>query len=251
MLLKICLVIAIVAGAGVIAVSHFKVRPHLEGIIEQREKNAKDRDSEKAAKIKTQKELAATSSKLKETETTLTDTQTQLAASKQQVEGEQKRANGLKVDLDKTQQALTESQQKLARWDGIGLDPSQVKAVIDSEKNLRVDNKGLDEEKKLFAKKYKDTKAQLDQLLGNEAIDPPMRAGLRGKVLIVDPKWSFVVLDVGEKQGAVQNGVLLISRNSKLVAKVRIMNLQEDKSIANIMPGWNLAEVMEGDSVLY
>ena len=74
---------------------------------------------------------------------------------------------------------------------------------------------------------------------------------MKGKVLVVDPKWNFVVLDVGEKQGAVQNGVLMISRNSKLVAKVRIMNVLADRSIANIMPGWKLAEVMEGDYVLY
>jgi len=78
-----------------------------------------------------------------------------------------------------------------------------------------------------------------------------MPVGLKGRVLIVDPKWSFVVLDVGEKQGAVKNGVLMISRKTKLVAKVRIMSLQPERSIANILPGWNLAEVMEGDQVLY
>ena len=75
--------------------------------------------------------------------------------------------------------------------------------------------------------------------------------GLAGKVLVVDPKWSFVVLNIGEKQGAVRRGVLLVSRNSKLIGKVRISSTQAERSIANIMPGWKLGEIAEGDQVLY
>ena len=250
MLLRICLILTILAGAGVIAVSHFKVRPHVQEIIDQREKNAKDRDTEKGLKTKALAELKATKSDLEQTKKNLAETETSLASAKSQLDAETKRANGLKQDLAKTREEYNESQQKLARWDGLGLDPIQVKEVIASEKNLRAANQALDEEKKFFAKKYKDTKAELDQLR-NPDEDPPMPAGLKGRVLIVDPKWSFVVIDVGEKHGAVKNGVLMISRKTKLVAKVRIMSLQPDKSIANILPGWNLAEVMEGDQVLY
>jgi len=251
MLLRICLIVAILGGAGVIAVSHFMVRPQVENIMAERQKNADDRDAEKKAKVTALAKLKATEGKLKDTETNLEQTKTQLAAAKTQVEAEQKRGNALKQDLEKTRVDLTDTQQKLARWDGIGLDPSQVKELRDSEKALRDANKGLDEEKKLFAKKYKETKAQLDQILGTGDIEPPMRVGLNGKVLVVDPKWSFVVLDIGEKDGAVQNGVLMISRNSKLIAKVRIMSLQSERSIANIIPGWKLGEVLEGDHVLY
>ena len=242
--------IAILAGAGVIAVSHFKVRPQIEGIIAQREKNAKDRDMEKSAKVKAQNEQRATAAKLKQTETTLGETQTQLAATKQQAEGLQKQVTGLKGDLDKSRQDATEAHQKLSAWELTGLQPDQIKILIDSEKKLRAANQALDEEKKFFAKKYKDTKAQLDSLL-NEEIETPMPADLRGNVLVVDPKWNFVVLDVGEKQGAAPNGVMMVSRNSKLVAKIKIMSVLAERSIANIMPGWKLAEVMEGDRVIH
>jgi len=227
------------------------LRPQIEDIRTERQKNADDRDAERKAKEAAKTKLKATEGKLAETEKSLEETKTHLVAAKSQAEAEQKRANGLKQDLEKTRQDFNESQQKLSRWDQIGLDPSQVKEVIEAEKQLRKDNKGLDDEKKFFAKKYKETKAQLDQILGGADIDPPMPVGLNGKVLIVDPKWSFVVLNIGEKQGAVQNGVLMISRNSKLIAKVRIMSLQAERSIANIIPGWKLGEVLEGDYVLY
>src|SRR2546430_3839791 len=149
MLLRIFLVIAILAGAGVIAISHFKVRPQIEGIIAEREKNAKDRDTEKSAKVKAQTELKATTAKLKQTETILSETQTQLAASKQQAEGLQKQVTGLKIDLEKSRQDANEAHQKLSAWELTVLQPDQIKGLIDQVKNLKVMNQGLDEEKKL------------------------------------------------------------------------------------------------------
>ncbi len=66
----------------------------------------------------------------------------------------------------------------------------------------------------------------------------------------MDPKWDFVVLDIGEKQQVVPNGVMMVSREGKLVAKVKVVSVQIDRSIANIMPGWKLNEVSEGDLVI-
>src|SRR5439155_7644786 len=83
----------------------------------------------------------------------------------------------------------------------------------------------------------------------DEAPDPILPAGLKGKVVVVDPKYNFVVLDIGANKGVEPRGVLVVSRNSKLVAKVRVASVQPDRSIANIMPGWKLDQPMEGDQV--
>ena len=72
-----------------------------------------------------------------------------------------------------------------------------------------------------------------------------------GKVLAVDPKFEFVVLDIGEKEGALENGQMLVNRNGKLVAKIKITDsIQPNRCIANVMPGWKLGDIMEGDQVL-
>jgi hypothetical protein len=42
---------------------------------------------------------------------------------------------------------------------------------------------------------------------------------------------------------------LLVNRNGKLVAKVKVRSVQKDRAVANVMPGWQLGEVMEGDQV--
>ena len=76
-----------------------------------------------------------------------------------------------------------------------------------------------------------------------------MRADLRGKILRVDPRWDFVVLNIGENQGVLEEGELLVSREGKLVAKVIVRSIEKDRCIANIVPGWKLGEVIEGDEV--
>ena len=78
-----------------------------------------------------------------------------------------------------------------------------------------------------------------------------MTPGLRGKVLVADPKFNFVVLNIGAKQEVVPFGRFLVSRNGHLVAKLKVQSVQPDRSIANVMPGWNLSEIQEGDEVFY
>jgi hypothetical protein len=34
------------------------------------------------------------------------------------------------------------------------------------------------------------------------------------------------------------------------VAKVIVRSIQKDRAIANVMPGWKLGEVLEGDQVI-
>lgn len=88
---------------------------------------------------------------------------------------------------------------------------------------------------------------QLSDELGMQPDRWYLPEDLKGKVTTVDPRWGFLVLDAGEDQGAFAHGELLISRDRKLVAKVRIQETHKDYCIANLMPGWQLAEVKEGD----
>jgi F0F1-type ATP synthase membrane subunit b/b' len=252
MLLRICLILAILAGAGVIAVSHFKVRPHIQRIIDEREQNAKDRDREKGGRLKAEKSLKETEGKLAESEKNLEETKGQLAAANSKATMLETRVTDLSKTLDQTKQSLTESQQKLSRFQLSGLEPEQIIALRDAFKGLTNENAILRDELKVALRENRRLTNELARLTSQEPdADPLMTPGLKGRVLVVDPKWDFVVLDIGQDQGVVEKGVLMVSRNSRLVAKVRVTNVQSKRSIANIMPGWKLGEVMEGDVVLY
>ena len=73
---------------------------------------------------------------------------------------------------------------------------------------------------------------------------------LQGKVTAVDAQFDFVVLDIGESQGAREHGELLVSRGEKLIGKLRILDVKKDHSIANILLDWKQGEIQTGDLVI-
>lgn len=249
MLLRICLALAILAGAGVIVVSQFVLRPQIESIRETRDKNKQEWDKASNRAKKLDKDLRDTQGKLDTTQKTLESTKTELASATAKAAEEQKRANGLQQNLDSTKGELKTAQQVLAQWDALGVKPEEVKGLKDLAGTLRSDNDVLKEESKVLHKKITNLVDQIRALVGNEE-EKPLPPGLKGKVLVVDPKWNFLVLDIGQNKDVVKDGVMLVSRNGKLVAKVRIMSVQPERCIANIIPGWKLDDVNEGDMVL-
>ena len=249
MLLRVCLVLAIVAGLGVIGVSQFMLRPQIEGIIKVRDDNKAGWDRTSAELTKTKKTLKDTSEKLASTEKNLEETKGQLASTTSKFEAEQKKSAGLQQNIEKLRADLKSASDDLAAWTNLGLRVEQVKSVIDELKAAQMANEGLKEENKVFRADIKKKDAELAAFRGKDE-DPFVPRDVRGKVLVVDPKWDFLVLDVGAKVGIPQKGVLLVSRNGELIAKVRVMSVEDQRSIANIMPGWKLKDILEGDIVL-
>jgi cell division protein FtsB len=250
MLLRISLIVAILGGLGVIGVTQFKVRPHIQGIIDARNdfEGTWKKETDRANKLK--RSLDGTNAILVTTIKKLAETEAARDAAEAKAQSEQTRANGLQENLNKRTAELRETQQKLAQWELVGLTPDQIKALVDSEKKLRAAVSALTSENELLAKRNNALKTRIDELVGPN-IEPLLDPGTKGKVLVVDPKWDFVVLDIGEQANLRANGVLMVHRNGKLVAKVRIVSIQGPRSIANVIPGWKLDEVMEGDSVFY
>jgi cell shape-determining protein MreC len=66
-------------------------------------------------------------------------------------------------------------------------------------------------------------------------------------VIAVDPKYDFVVLDIGGNQGILENAKLIINRDGKFIGKVRVTSVEPNRSVANVMPEWKQDDIMEGD----
>ena len=244
------MILAIVAGLGVIGVSQFMLRPQIETIIAEREHNKTEWNKTSAELAKTKKTLKDTSEKLATTEKSLDETKGQLASTTSKFEAEQKKSAGLQQNIEKLRADLKVAMDDLAAWTNLGYRVEQIKSVIDESKALQIANEGLREETKVLAGKVKKLTDQVISLTSDKEIDPPVPREVRGKVLVVDPKWDFLVLDVGAKNNVPERGVLLVSRNGELVAKIRVMSVEDQRSIANIMPGWKLKDITEGDVVL-
>lgn len=248
-MIRICLIIAIVAGLAVAVVNFVQVKEVIS--------------STRGALITTSNTLETTTATLKKTTKDLDNTKKELATTKDTLKTTEEARDTALGDLEKQKQAaakLAEDLKKttverdgaladLAAWKASGITVEQLKTLIVDFNDAKKTIEGQKEENKILVNRNRKLQNQIDELVGIET-QVQLPEGLKAKVLVFDPKWEFVVLDVGENQGVLERGELLVNRNSKLVAKVRILRVDKDRCIANVVPGWKLGEIVEGDSAI-
>ena len=248
MLNKISLFLAVLAAAAVIVVNVVWVKDKLNTLVADRNTNREGWHATQAELAQTNKVLVKTQGDLKQTQQDLADTQADRDKAVANLLVQQKRADQIADKLAKTTQERDDAQNDLAAYKLTGLTADQVvklnRALKDTQDLVQVGRQEYavlqHDRDRIF------TRLQLYEGTNTVVYLPP---ALKGKIMVVDPKWDFVVLNIGDDQGVKQNGELLVSRDGKLVAKVIVRTLEKDRAIANIVPGWKLGDVIEGDEV--
>jgi myosin heavy subunit len=249
MLIRISLIVAIIAGLAVGVLNFVTVKDKIT-TLQTDLSTTKDTLAKTQSKLsKTEKELASTRSQLEETNKILVATFTERDTAVQTAETAVKRATVLTEELTKTKQERDDAQANLAAYKATGFDPGQILTLGKTLKQTQDEVQAVKDENRLFVRRIKKLETELAIYKTPEFI-VALPASLKGKILVSDPKWDFVVLDVGENQGVLEHGEFLVNRNGSLVAKVRVTSVQKDRSIANVLPGWKLGEVLEGDQVI-
>jgi exonuclease VII large subunit len=247
MLTRILLIVAIIAALAAGALSFTQVRGKITMLMQQR-------DDYHTQLTQTQATLDKTTKDLTKTKADLTQTQQDLATAKKERDtaeaneaAQKKRADDLTDKLAKTTQERDTAQANLAAYtvNGTAKEFADLSRAL---KNAQNTIEAINEEKLVMSHTIDRLKSQLAELIGTNPV-VTLPATLRGRILVVDPKWDFVVLSIGDDQGVKENGELLVSRDGKLVAKVIVRSIQKDRCIANLMPGWKLGQVIEGDEV--
>jgi hypothetical protein len=245
-MLRISLIIALVASIAALVVSQLRVAGKINSLTTELDSTkqtlATSQESERKAKKDAKDATAAADQAKKALETTKTERD----AASEKADQQEKRANELAARVDRLTQERNDAQTELAKWKASGLTLEQITATIIENKKLTGENNGLKQENKVLGRQLTQLKAELDLLTGR--IDKvPLPAGLKGKIIAVDPKYEFVVLDIGETQGVLKRGEMLINRSGRLVAKVRILSVEPNRCVANVLPDWKQGEPMEGD----
>jgi hypothetical protein len=249
MLLRISLIIAILAGVGVGVLNFVKVKEKIVNL-QNDVKRETDFHREFETKFKTTKsQLERTNTLLVQTISILDDTTRAKEEAVKKLDTETKRADKLTEDLRKSTDDLKEAQANLEAYVRTGFKPPELVHIKEQIANLEASIAEMQTVNKANSKTIANLNTELDRYRNP---DKPvlLPASLTGKVLIADPKWNFVVLNIGDDQGVKEYGELLVNRDGKLVAKVIVRSMQKDRCIANVMPGWQLGEVMEGDQVI-
>lgn len=249
MLIRISLIIAIIAGLAVGALNFTQVKEKITTL----QKDLKEQTDLKVKALSdlasTRKELEKTVAELKQTKTTLEATVKERDTAVIAANEATKRADKLNEDLNKTRTERDDAQREVAAFRASGLTPEQALGAAKQIKGLQDSLAGSQEENVLLGKHINKLKAELAFYKGpGQQIELP--ATIKGKVLVSDPKWHFIVINVGEDQQVVPHAELLVNRDGKLVAKVIVSSVQKDRCVANVMTGWQLSEVYEGDVVI-
>jgi capsular polysaccharide biosynthesis protein len=248
MLIRISLILAVVAALAAGALNFFVVKDKLDTLVT-------DRNTQRDGWHETSRQLNQTSNVLVKTQGTLKQTQQELADSQvAQKKAEDlaaaqvKKATDLSGQLARTTQERNDAQNNLEAYKATGFSSDQVSRMSRDNKDLKDAIAAADAEKSVLSHKIASLTSELEKYKGSDPI-VRLRADLTGKIVQVDPKWDFVVLNIGDNQGVLQDGELLVSRNGKLVAKVIVRTVEKDRCIANVVPGWKLGELFEGDVV--
>ena len=248
MLIRISLILAIVAAIAAGVLNVVVVKDKINTLATDRNTQRDGRISAENERDKTKKELAQTQDDLSQTQQQLADSKASQKKAEDVAAAQTKRADDLSDKLTKTTQERDDAQNNLTAYTSTGFTAEQVGKLGKTLKDAQTEIEVVNEEKAVLQRVKEKLQARLDKYEGTNT-DVLLRADLTGKILTVDPKWDFVVLNVGDDQGVKQDGELLVSRDGKLVAKVVVRTVEKDRSIANIVPGWKLGEVFEGDEV--
>jgi len=248
MILRICLIVAILAGLGAGGLGYYEATTQIPALTGQRDQEHKDKVAEQDAHKKTKNELKKTAADLASTQQELSDTKDARDKAVARADAQQKRADELSDKLAKAVQERDDAQNELASFKATGLTPDQVVKLNKQLKDATAQIAVISGEKAVLQRQLARKTAELERITGTSPVVllPPE---LTGKVVVVDPKWDFVVLNIGDDQRALEDGEMLVSRDGKLVAKVVIRSVQKDRCIANVVPGWKLGEIIEGDTV--
>jgi vacuolar-type H+-ATPase subunit I/STV1 len=248
MLMRISLIVAILAALGAGTLNVLQVRDKINTLMHQRDDYHTNLTQTQATLDTTKRDLASTRSNLAQTQQQLSDSQAAQKKAEQTAADQTKLASDLSDQLAKTKQDLGNAQAELAAYKATGKSPEDIGKLVVMIRQDQDTINAINDEKKVLTRSVARLQNQLNELIGTNYV-VTLPADLKGSVAVVDPKWDFVVLDVGDEQGVLQDGEMLVSRAGKLVAKVVVRSVEKDRCIANIMPGWKLGEVFEGDVV--
>jgi hypothetical protein len=248
MLTRISLIVALLAALAVGVVNIVFVKDKINTIVTDRNTQRSQKTQAQGERDKAKIDLASKEKELGQSKQELADAKTEREKAVATAAAQIKKAEELTGKLTQTTEERDVARTKLGAYEATGVTAEQVGQLSRALKNAQ-DELGIAKEEQLVLQRAKSrVEARLSLYEGTNQV-VTLRANLRGKILVVDPKWDFVVLNIGQDQGVVDNGELLVSREGKLVAKVIVRSIEKNRCIANIVPGWKLGEVIEGDEV--
>lgn len=250
--LRLILFAVILAGVGVLAVSETKVKPLLEELKAKEKKVAGELGKEKDEHAKQKSRAMAAEQERDAGKADLETAKKSEDDAKKAADAERQKAVAAAQETNKAKQETEAIKVQSAEYFDLaklGLNPPKIRQINEDLPKATNELSLLKVEQRLAQVQALKDKGELNALL-NPKGGVALPAGLAGKVSAVDPKWDFVVLNIGANHGLLKNGEMTISRGGKLIARVKLHKVETDYAIANVMAGFKKNDIQEGDDIL-
>jgi hypothetical protein len=253
MLLKISLGLAILVGLATLYVSHFQVAGNIATLKDDLESTRTSLQTSQQNEAKLNKDVKAVRAQLDDSVRAFGEATNELAQARAKVQEQQTRADRATAELNTVTAERNEAQQELSQWRLFEMSPDQIRNNLTRLRTVERERDVFTAENKTMQREIARLNTELDRYTGGREKEVMLPPGTRGTVIAVDPKYDFVVLDVGGNQGILENAKLLVNREGQLIGKVKITSVEPNRSIANVLPEWKQvgAEIMEGDQVFF
>lgn len=253
MLLKISLGLAILAGLATLYVSHFQVGGKIADLNASLTSTQAELQTSRDENSNLRADNRKIAASLEERTRELGEATNMLATARATVEEQRARADRAVNDLNTVTAQRNEAQQELSQWRLFEMTPEQIRNNLSRLRMVERERDAFTQENLALTRKVDSLQRRLDRYEPRGSREPELPAGTKGTVVAVDPKYDFVILDIGGNQQLVEGATMLVNRDGRLVGRVRITAVQPDRAIANVMPEWKQSEedeIMEGDQVI-
>jgi len=251
MLLKISLGLAILLGVATIFLTHTQLGGKINDLNTQLTETTGQLTQTQQSEAKLRTETKTLRAQVEDTTRALGDATNALAQAQSKAQEQQVRADRASAELNTTVAERNAAQQELSQWRLFEMTPEQIRNNLARLRDVERERDTYVTENKALDRELTRTKNELARYIGDEVPDVQLPPGTKGNVVAVDPKYDFVILDIGEQQGILPRAKLLVNRDGKLIGKVQITSVQPNRSIANVLPEWKQDEVLEGDQVIF
>ena len=211
----------------------------------------------------TSTELGSTKKTLKTAQADLTQSKSDLAkatndlqTAKVALDQKTQEADGLKTQMADKDKELQQSKTDLASAQ------DTLKKITDGLKKAGIEDIGnvdklsdkvlsLGDENKILGQQLVILHAENVQLKDKLEYLTTTPVGLRGHVTVVQEKWGFLVLDVGQTQRVQPNAEFLVYRDTKLIGKVQVVSVAANNCIGQIIPEQMHGTPSVGDLIIH
>jgi hypothetical protein len=203
-----------------------------------------------AAKNK-QGDLVETKGNLEETEKELGNTEDELEVTRTELQETEDQVVELQNDVSQQSNELADKEgtisdlkeEKSGLLGQVGDLESDLAARVDELNDWKADYADLKED-------FDNLVIDVDSAVGDGSTTPVDIMDVRGRILVVDSDWNFVIIDKGRNEELQPNVVFIVHRDQEPVGKIRVRKVQDNLSIAEISHTWDGQSFTAGDEYI-